>query len=127
KTEKKCENFVTSKNQVKPKESFLSQKNKTDNLISSKQPVKEIVVPIKTKKIVKEEITTPTQTLREKYYKEILWLEKRIYIAMQTQVLQEQKRAIKAWDILESISSQPSSNQEALEKLSRILKKCNEE
>ena len=127
KTEKKCENFVTSKKQAKLKESFLSQKNKTDNLISNKQSVKEIVVPIKTKKIVKEKITKPTQTLREKYYKEILQLEKRIYIAMQTQVLQEQKRAIKAWDILESISLQPSNNQEALEKLSRILKKCNEE
>ena len=40
-------------------------------------------------------------------------------------MLQEQQEAMKAWDILENISSQPSDNEEALEKLSRILKKCN--
>ena len=89
------------------------------------QAVEPSVIPTKVKKIVKEKTHKPTQTLREKYYKEILRLEKIIYIAMQTRVLQEQQEAMKAWDILENISSQPSDNKEALEKLSRILKKCN--
>ena len=126
--EEKEEKRIIPVEQVKIEKSAVSLKNKRDFFVPSQKQVQAVepsVIPTKVKKIVKEKTHKPTQTLREKYYKEILRLEKIIYIAMQTRVLQEQQEAMKAWDILENISSQPSDNKEALEKLSRILKKCN--
>ena len=77
------------------------------------------------KNIKNQKKVTTIYTLREYFLEDILKLEKEIYVLLQTEDIQLQKKAIKAWDILENISSKPITDLEAYDKLLTIFSRLN--
>ena len=125
-----------------------SKKSAINEVKSAKEPVKKESKPaISVRQIPKESkqcpnVSNPTRpkslkniknqkkvttiyTLREYFLEDILKLEKEIYVLLQTEDIQLQKKAIKAWDILENISSKPITDLEAYDKLLTLFSRLN--
>ena len=125
-----------------------SKKSAINEVKSAKEPVKKESKPVTSVRQIPKEskqcpnVSNPTRpkslkniknqkkvttiyTLREYFLEDILKLEKEIYVLLQTDDIQLQKKAIKAWDILENISSKPITDLEAYDKLLTLFSRLN--
>ncbi len=130
KEEKVVETVEKEKIQVMKKKDVLEKNMKKDKkkatyiVIEGKRNSQNIETKKSKKNLERTKISDVRDvTIREEYYEGVFALEKEIYKKMYSPVLQVRLNAVKAWTILESITSKSIEDTLAVEKLQRILAK----